>query len=211
MATTRVLAGIATGVAVAHAVPAVAALGPLRRRFLPALAGVGDPRHVALTFDDGPHPDATPRFLRRLEAEGVRATFFLLGSQIVRYPTSDALSSRWPRDRRARVRSSATAPAQPARRGRRHGPRDARHRRHHRHDPPMVAPTVRRRLHRLDVRSSAPRPHSCPVDLLGTRLERDRHRRLRPSHDTAPAVRRWHHPCCTTATTQPARGPGTPL
>lgn len=86
MATTRVLAGIATGVAIAHAVPAVAALGPLRRRFLPALAGVGDPRHVALTFDDGPHPDATPRFLRRLEAEGVRATFFLLGSQLVRYP-----------------------------------------------------------------------------------------------------------------------------
>jgi peptidoglycan/xylan/chitin deacetylase (PgdA/CDA1 family) len=82
----RVLAGAASTLAVAHAVPAVAALGPLRRRFLPALAGIGDPRHVALTFDDGPHPESTPRFLRLLAAEGVRATFFLLGSQLVRHP-----------------------------------------------------------------------------------------------------------------------------
>jgi peptidoglycan/xylan/chitin deacetylase (PgdA/CDA1 family) len=41
---------------------------------------------VALTFDDGPHPESTPRFLRLLEAERVRATFFLLGGQLVRHP-----------------------------------------------------------------------------------------------------------------------------
>jgi peptidoglycan/xylan/chitin deacetylase (PgdA/CDA1 family) len=58
----------------------------LRRRLLPALAGIGDPHHVALTFDDGPHPRSTPQFLRLLDAEGVRATFFLLGSQLARHP-----------------------------------------------------------------------------------------------------------------------------
>jgi peptidoglycan/xylan/chitin deacetylase (PgdA/CDA1 family) len=72
--------------AVAHAGPAVAAIGPLRRRLLPALAGIGDPHHVALTFDDGPHPEATPRLLRLLDSAGVRATFFLLGSMLEKHP-----------------------------------------------------------------------------------------------------------------------------
>lgn len=37
---------------------------------------------VALTFDDGPAPDATIRILHDLAAEDVRATFFLIGSRI---------------------------------------------------------------------------------------------------------------------------------
>jgi peptidoglycan/xylan/chitin deacetylase (PgdA/CDA1 family) len=36
---------------------------------------------VALTFDDGPDPDWTPRFLDELERLDARATFFVLGSQ----------------------------------------------------------------------------------------------------------------------------------
>jgi peptidoglycan/xylan/chitin deacetylase (PgdA/CDA1 family) len=36
---------------------------------------------VALTFDDGPDPDWTPRFLDELERLQVRATFFLLGAR----------------------------------------------------------------------------------------------------------------------------------
>jgi peptidoglycan/xylan/chitin deacetylase (PgdA/CDA1 family) len=67
-------------------VPAVAAIGPLRRRMFPRLAGVGDPRHVALTFDDGPHPDATPELLGLLAQAGVTATFFLLGRMAERHP-----------------------------------------------------------------------------------------------------------------------------
>jgi peptidoglycan/xylan/chitin deacetylase (PgdA/CDA1 family) len=66
--------------------PAVAAIGPLRRRLLPRLAGLGDPRHVALTFDDGPHPDATPELLDLLARTGVRATFFLLGRAVEDHP-----------------------------------------------------------------------------------------------------------------------------
>jgi peptidoglycan/xylan/chitin deacetylase (PgdA/CDA1 family) len=81
--------------AVAHAGPALAAIGPLRRRLRPALAGIGDPHHVALTFDDGPHPDATPQFLRLLDSAGVRATFFLLGRALEEHPElGEALVAR---------------------------------------------------------------------------------------------------------------------
>jgi peptidoglycan/xylan/chitin deacetylase (PgdA/CDA1 family) len=83
---TRAAALTAGGLAVAHAAPALAAIGPLRRRLMPAIAGTGDPRHVALTFDDGPHPEATPEFLRLLDVAGVRATFFLLGRLVAEHP-----------------------------------------------------------------------------------------------------------------------------
>jgi peptidoglycan/xylan/chitin deacetylase (PgdA/CDA1 family) len=36
---------------------------------------------VALTFDDGPDPDWTPRLLDELDRLGVRATFFVLGER----------------------------------------------------------------------------------------------------------------------------------
>ena len=53
---------------------------------MPRLAGRGRPDHVALTFDDGPDPLSTPHFLRLLDARGIRATFFLLGSMAARSP-----------------------------------------------------------------------------------------------------------------------------
>ena len=43
-------------------------------------------RCVALTFDDGPNPRATPRILDSLAKLGVRATFFVLGSHAERWP-----------------------------------------------------------------------------------------------------------------------------
>jgi cellulose synthase/poly-beta-1,6-N-acetylglucosamine synthase-like glycosyltransferase/peptidoglycan/xylan/chitin deacetylase (PgdA/CDA1 family) len=43
-------------------------------------------RRIALTFDDGPSPDWTPRIAAVLMAEHVPATFFEVGSQVVRYP-----------------------------------------------------------------------------------------------------------------------------
>lgn len=43
-------------------------------------------REVALTFDDGPNPDATPRILDALAEHGVRATFFVLGAHAERWP-----------------------------------------------------------------------------------------------------------------------------
>ena len=43
-------------------------------------------RAVALTFDDGPHPQGTPAVLELLAAAGARATFFLVGEQVQRSP-----------------------------------------------------------------------------------------------------------------------------
>ncbi len=41
---------------------------------------------LALTFDDGPHPELTPKLLDILRQQGVRATFFVLGSNVAKYP-----------------------------------------------------------------------------------------------------------------------------
>ncbi len=45
-----------------------------------------EPRAVAITFDDGPHPDGTPGVLEILAAYDARATFFLVGEQVVKRP-----------------------------------------------------------------------------------------------------------------------------
>lgn len=44
------------------------------------------PRTVALTFDDGPNPDATPAILDALGERDVKATFFVLGRHAERWP-----------------------------------------------------------------------------------------------------------------------------
>lgn len=44
------------------------------------------PRALALTFDDGPHPETTPAILDALAAAGVKATFFLVGEHARRAP-----------------------------------------------------------------------------------------------------------------------------
>jgi peptidoglycan/xylan/chitin deacetylase (PgdA/CDA1 family) len=41
---------------------------------------------VCLTFDDGPHPEHTPRLLDVLKDHLVPATFFVIGNQAARYP-----------------------------------------------------------------------------------------------------------------------------
>ena len=43
-------------------------------------------RAVALTFDDGPNPDATPPILDALATRGVKATFFILGRHAEQWP-----------------------------------------------------------------------------------------------------------------------------
>jgi peptidoglycan-N-acetylglucosamine deacetylase len=40
---------------------------------------------AALTFDDGPDPEGTPAVLDALDAAGLRATFFMLGAQVLRH------------------------------------------------------------------------------------------------------------------------------
>jgi peptidoglycan/xylan/chitin deacetylase (PgdA/CDA1 family) len=48
--------------------------------------GRTDKPQVALTFDDGPHPDFTPRVTQALESVGGRGTFFCIGAQAEKYP-----------------------------------------------------------------------------------------------------------------------------
>lgn len=43
-------------------------------------------KYVALTFDDGPSPRCTPRLLDGLQELGARATFFVVGCQVVKDP-----------------------------------------------------------------------------------------------------------------------------
>ncbi len=77
----------ASAAAILHAGPALA----------PVVPGIGpalgielrqpeDPG-VALTFDDGPHPQGTPAVMEVLRERDATATFFLAGEQVVRRPT----------------------------------------------------------------------------------------------------------------------------
>ncbi|MGE5289094.1 MAG: polysaccharide deacetylase family protein [Micromonosporaceae bacterium] len=78
--------GTAGVAAIAHAAPGVTAIAPVRRRFFTTLSGLGARDHIALTFDDGPDPASTPRFVQLLHERGTSATFFLLGSMVARAP-----------------------------------------------------------------------------------------------------------------------------
>ena len=88
---TRAAAGaVLSAATVAYAGPALA----------PVLPGLGDALGVtmreegsdgvALTFDDGPHPQGTPAVLESLREAGAGATFFLAGEQVLRYPALTA-------------------------------------------------------------------------------------------------------------------------
>ncbi|HET9065625.1 MAG TPA: polysaccharide deacetylase family protein [Gemmatimonadales bacterium] len=55
-----------------------------RDRFL--TRGVTSGTEVALTFDDGPHPEHTPPLLDSLARHGITATFFVVGREAERHP-----------------------------------------------------------------------------------------------------------------------------
>ncbi|MEV6927504.1 polysaccharide deacetylase family protein [Dactylosporangium sp. NPDC051485] len=70
--------------------PASASTSPSTSTTLPAPGGDGIIRTtgsdaVALTFDDGPGPD-TPKILQMLRAQGIKATFCLIGVNVQEYP-----------------------------------------------------------------------------------------------------------------------------
>ncbi|HTY36555.1 MAG TPA: polysaccharide deacetylase family protein [Bacteroidota bacterium] len=55
-------------------------------RLFPSILWHTGSRSVHLTFDDGPHPEATVRALEVLQRRKVQATFFFLGSNVQKYP-----------------------------------------------------------------------------------------------------------------------------
>lgn len=87
------VAGSLSGWVVLALFAAYAALIPLGSFYAPSglfgpvlLAGRADRPLVALTFDDGPDPEATPRVLAVLARHGARATFFVIGERAARHP-----------------------------------------------------------------------------------------------------------------------------
>jgi peptidoglycan/xylan/chitin deacetylase (PgdA/CDA1 family) len=64
-----------------------APIWPALRRSLGVQDGTASGRGWALTFDDGPHAQGTPAVLDALAQRDVRATFFLVGEQVLRNPT----------------------------------------------------------------------------------------------------------------------------
>ena len=48
--------------------------------------GQGQGDRIALTFDDGPHPEYTAEILDILAEYGIHATFFVIGSNVDQYP-----------------------------------------------------------------------------------------------------------------------------
>lgn len=46
------------------------------------VSDAAEPKKIALTFDDGPHPVYTKKLLKGLKERGVKATFFLIGENI---------------------------------------------------------------------------------------------------------------------------------
>lgn len=43
-------------------------------------------KYIAITFDDGPQPQNTPRLLDMLRARNIKATFYMVGSNVDLYP-----------------------------------------------------------------------------------------------------------------------------
>ncbi len=56
------------------------------RHFLSRLQWTTEQDSVALTFDDGPHPEITPWVLDLLRQANMKATFFLVGDAVDRNP-----------------------------------------------------------------------------------------------------------------------------
>ncbi|MEX0663587.1 MAG: polysaccharide deacetylase family protein [Acidimicrobiia bacterium] len=80
------VAGLVGVGALLHAGPGLPGVYPLGMYVVPALHGRGRSGHVALTFDDGPDPASTPKFLAELDRLDWRATFFMLGTMARKAP-----------------------------------------------------------------------------------------------------------------------------
>ncbi|MGA8744468.1 MAG: polysaccharide deacetylase family protein [Solirubrobacterales bacterium] len=72
--------------AILHAGPALAPVLPGIGPALGIVQRQDGAEGVALTFDDGPHPQGTPEVLEALREAGAPATFFLAGEQVLRRP-----------------------------------------------------------------------------------------------------------------------------
>ena len=66
---------------------ALAPIAPSAARALELPRTLPNAPGVALTFDDGPHPEGTPAVLEVLARAGLYGTFFVIGEQVERRPS----------------------------------------------------------------------------------------------------------------------------
>jgi peptidoglycan-N-acetylglucosamine deacetylase len=76
----------AGGLCAAAGIYAWGALAPSSQLFGPTVRGTGDASTLALSFDDGPNPAATPRILDLLSKYDLRATFYVIGRHVRAFP-----------------------------------------------------------------------------------------------------------------------------
>lgn len=82
----RAAAATAVAGATWHAGPALAPVVPPIGEALGVVLRQEGEEGVAITFDDGPHPEGTPAVLEILRDAGAPATFFLAGEQVLERP-----------------------------------------------------------------------------------------------------------------------------
>ncbi len=74
-----------------YSTPKIAGAAPLKANF-PKSAGITFTRvqcpgnFIAITFDDGPHPENTPRLLDMMRARNIKGTFYVIGNNVDLYP-----------------------------------------------------------------------------------------------------------------------------
>ncbi|MGN6215380.1 MAG: polysaccharide deacetylase family protein [Solirubrobacterales bacterium] len=81
------IGALGAAVAARHAAPALAPVVPPIAERLGIVLREEGLDSVAITFDDGPHPQGTPAVLETLREYGARATFFLSGEQVEKRPS----------------------------------------------------------------------------------------------------------------------------
>lgn len=80
-ATTQTAGEVAAPAMAAPAPASAAAAGTSPQHLVAYSAAHVDGPYIAITFDDGPNPETTPRLLKMLAQRGIKATFFVLGSR----------------------------------------------------------------------------------------------------------------------------------
>jgi peptidoglycan/xylan/chitin deacetylase (PgdA/CDA1 family) len=84
--TTRLAGALGGAAMLGYLLPGLAGAWPALRGPLGIEDRTASGHGFALTFDDGPHPQGTPAVLEILRRERMRATFFLVGEQVLRNP-----------------------------------------------------------------------------------------------------------------------------
>ncbi|MDE3106008.1 MAG: polysaccharide deacetylase family protein [Acidobacteriota bacterium] len=86
MSATVALTSAASLLAASAGAAAYATLWPQSSLCGPVVVAGDQPSQIALTYDDGPNPAATPQLLEVLASHNVRATFFMIGEFVRKEP-----------------------------------------------------------------------------------------------------------------------------